>query len=100
IEKPAERQRRGKPTHGSITLAIAQQEGGRIEIVIEDDGAGIDLEKVRNAAQRLGLSFKKESFKNETPSTDSEASMALIFESGVSTSPLVTDISGRGLGLA
>lgn len=95
IEQPAMRQDKGKPEHGSITLAIAQKDGGKIEILVADDGAGIDAAKVRAAACRLGLVSAGEAKK-----LSEQEAQALIFQSGISTSQIITDISGRGLGLA
>jgi two-component system chemotaxis sensor kinase CheA len=94
IETPSERQQRNKSPKGTLTLAIAQR-NSHIEILISDDGAGIDAAKVRAAAVRLGTMSADEAKKIP----DSEA-LSLIFLSGISTSPIITDISGRGLGLA
>lgn len=95
IEKPEERRRKNKSSRGTVTIAIAQKNGSKVEILISDDGAGIDPAKVRAAALRLGL------VSPEAVETMSEPeALALIFQSGVSTSPIITDISGRGLGLA
>lgn len=91
IEFPEVRLAAGKPSGGRIDVVVNPIEGGRIEIVIIDDGAGIDPAKVRASAERLGLASDID---------DPEATLDLIFESGLSTSALVTDISGRGLGLA
>lgn len=91
IEFPEVRLAAGKPRGGRIDVVVNPIEGGRIEIVIIDDGAGIDPAKVRASAERLGLASDID---------DPEATLDLIFESGLSTSALVTDISGRGLGLA
>ncbi|MHB1293259.1 MAG: hybrid sensor histidine kinase/response regulator [Sulfuricella sp.] len=95
IEQPALRQDRGKPEHGSITIAIAQKDGGKIEILVADDGAGIDAARVKAAALKLGLVSAEEAEK-----LDEQEAQALIFQSGISTSQIITDISGRGLGLA
>lgn len=95
IERPTIRQDKGKPEHGSITIAIAPKDGGKIEILITDDGAGIDAEGVRAAALKLNLVSAGEAEKLSV-----QAMLALIFQSGVSTNPTITDISGRGLGLA
>ena len=95
IEKPAERQRRSKRPRGVITIAIAQREGGKVEILVSDDGAGINLAKVRASAIKCGAIPAEEASK-----LDDAATAMLIFRSGITTSPLVTDISGRGLGLA
>ena len=92
IELPAARLAAGKPPGGRIDIIASQIEGGRIEIVVADDGAGISRSKVQAAAQKLGLAVPADD--------DPAALLTLVFQSGLSTSPLVTDISGRGLGLA
>jgi two-component system chemotaxis sensor kinase CheA len=95
IETASERQKKGKPVHGTITVAIGQKDSGKIEILLADDGAGIDADRVRAAASRLGIVTAE-----EAAHMDDQEARALIFQSGVSTSPIITDISGRGLGLA
>ena len=95
IEQPAMRQDKGKPEHGSITIAIAQKDGGKIEILVADDGAGIDAAKVKTAALKLGLVSAEEAEK-----LSEQEAQALVFQSGITTSQIITDISGRGLGLA
>lgn len=95
IEAPAHRAGSHKPACGKITINVAQKDAGKVEIMISDDGNGIDRAKVLAAAR-----------KSETITADEamqfseQEAMSLIFRSGVSTSPIVTDISGRGLGLA
>ncbi len=96
IEKPEERRRQNKSLQGTVTIAIAQRNGSKVEILISDDGAGIDPAKVRAAALRLGLVSPEAAVE----SMSEPEALALIFQSGVSTSPIITDISGRGLGLA
>jgi len=81
IEQPEERQSHGKAATGKMVIA--------------DDGRGIDLARVKAAAINLELLAAEEAEKM----ADSEA-LQLIFESGISTSPLITSLSGRGLGLA
>ena len=95
IESPEERRRRGKAPQGRVTIAIVPQEGGKVEISVSDDGAGIDAASVRQAAAKLGMLTLEEAERTE----ESEI-WSLIFEAGLSTSPIITDISGRGLGLA
>ncbi len=95
IEQPAIRQAKGKPPQGTITVSIAQKDGGKIEILVADDGAGIDAAKVKAAALKLGLVSAEEAEK-----LNEQEAQALIFHSGLSTSQIITDISGRGLGLA
>lgn len=93
IESPAERVALGKPAEGTIVLA-ARQEGDRIVIEISDDGAGIDPEKVRESAVRKGYLTEAEA----RVMSDREAQY-LIFEAGFSTAAIITEISGRGVGM-
>jgi two-component system, chemotaxis family, sensor kinase CheA len=95
IETQAVRDRKGKPPSGTISIAISQTDGGKIEVTVADDGAGIDVRRVRAAASRLGGVAA-----DEAKQFDEQGTLALVFRSGVSTSPLITDLSGRGLGLA
>lgn len=95
LEKPAARSAARKPAQGTLTLAVSQLDGSRVEIVVSDDGAGIDLEAVKASAIRAGRLSEAEAGALAGP-----AALALIFDSGISTSPIVTEISGRGLGMA
>ena len=95
IEKPAVRQAKGKPTRGTITITISPKEGNQVEMMVSDDGAGIDIAKVRTAAVKRGLISPEQAAK-----LDDAESLSLIYRSGVSTSPIITEVSGRGLGLA
>lgn len=94
IEPPAERTRRGKPPHGSMMLAITQA-GGKVEIQVTDDGAGIDMAAVKAAAVRAGVTAA-----GDAAALRDEDAMQLVFGSGVTTSRQVTAVSGRGLGMA
>lgn len=95
IETPSVRAGMHKPACGKITVGVAQKDAGKVEIRISDDGSGIDYAKVLAAAQKSGAIAPDDSTKYNEQETTS-----LIFRSGVSTSPIVTDISGRGIGLA
>ena len=95
IENPEGRSRANKVPRGTVTIAINQKSASQVEIAISDDGAGIDPQKVRNAAVKSGLITEESA--QAIGDTDI---LAFIFQSGISTSPIVTDISGRGLGMA
>ena len=95
IEKPALREQKRKPARGTITIAISQRDGGKVEILVIDDGAGIDAAKVKSAARKLGIVSAEEADK-----LGEQDAIGLTFRSGVSTSPIITEVSGRGLGLA
>ena len=90
IELPAERVAKGKPEHGTITLSASHQ-GGSIVIEVRDDGKGLSREKLLKKAREKGI--------------DAPDSMAdpevwnLIFAPGFSTAEVVTDVSGRGVGM-
>ena len=95
VETREARLQRGKPPQGVITIGIAARDGDSVEMLVADDGAGIDADTVKAAAVKLGLLAPE----NVTFLREQEA-LSFIFQSGVSTSPIITDISGRGLGLA
>lgn len=93
IEEKEERRQLNKPVVGKLKL-FARQEGGRVYIFMEDDGRGIDIKKLKEMALRKEF-IEKNTFEKIS---DREA-MYLIFEQGLSTSPIITDISGRGIGM-
>ena len=95
IEKPENRVRDGKAPCGTIRLNFVVKDNRQMEISISDDGSGVDMDKVRVAATKLGLLQA-----NAEKYPDPKETLQLIFHSGISTSPIITDISGRGLGLA
>ncbi|WP_422645866.1 chemotaxis protein CheA [Xenorhabdus thuongxuanensis] len=90
IESPEKRLAAGKPETGNLTLA-AEHQGGNICIEVIDDGAGLNREKILAKAESQGLSVS-ENMSNE------EVAM-LIFAPGFSTAEVVTDVSGRGVGM-
>ncbi|MES3014534.1 MAG: chemotaxis protein CheW [Pseudomonadota bacterium] len=90
IEAPAERAARGKPEAGTITLAASHQ-GGSIVIEVRDDGKGLSRPKLLAKARERGI---------DAPDTMSDAEVwSLIFAPGFSTADVVTDVSGRGVGM-
>ncbi|MCF6149160.1 MAG: hybrid sensor histidine kinase/response regulator [Candidatus Kuenenia sp.] len=95
IENTEVRVQKNKKPQGTISLSIHQTNSNQVEIVISDDGRGINVEKVKKAALKSGYT-KKEDIDN----MDDKEALSLIFQSDISTSPIITNISGRGLGLA
>ncbi len=93
IEPPQERKAKGKPEVGTIILS-ALQEGDRIIVSIEDDGRGIDPEKIKKKAIEKGLIRPDQA----EQMSDKEA-YELIFMPGFSTVEEVSDLSGRGVGM-
>jgi len=95
IENATDRLKKGKPIRGKIELKILQNIDNKIELQLKDDGAGLDKTKILNAAIKTGILKQAEVEKF----SDKEI-YSLIFQSGISTSPFLTTISGRGLGMA
>jgi two-component system, chemotaxis family, sensor kinase CheA len=93
IETPTERELTGKPDVGSISIS-AEQANGQMIITIEDDGKGINSEKVAQKALEQGQIDENQ----YNTMTENEKAM-LIFGAGVSTADEITDISGRGVGM-
>ncbi|CAK0753569.1 two-component system, chemotaxis family, sensor kinase CheA [Gammaproteobacteria bacterium] len=81
----------GKPAHGSLTLD-AYHDAGSIVIMVEDDGKGLDLARIRKRAEERGLIARDQVL------ADSELCQ-FIFEPGFSTNDVVTNLSGRGVGM-
>ena len=95
IEMPEERKKSGKHLKGIIELNITQISSDRVKIEIWDDGSGIDISKLKEKAVENKLLTQ-----SEVNIIDDKSAQMLIFKSGISTSDIITDISGRGLGLA
>jgi two-component system chemotaxis sensor kinase CheA len=93
VEPPEARVRAGKAPQGRLTLR-AYHEGGQVNIEIGDDGAGIDVARVKQKAVEKGLLRPEQAEKL----TDREA-LNLVFQPGFSTAKTVTNVSGRGVGL-
>lgn len=91
LEAPARRRALGKPERGQVVVEAAVR-GAHVDVVVTDDGAGVDLEAVRARARALGL---------EPPAGDGQeaALLGLLFRPGFTTAPSVTGLSGRGVGL-
>ncbi len=93
IETPSERIAAGKNPRGTVTLS-ARHEQGRIILTVEDDGKGLDVDKLKKSAVQKGIITD-----TEASTMDDEKAIDLIFASGVSTAKSVSDISGRGVGM-
>lgn len=90
IEKPDVRRAIGKNPVGQITMS-AFHEGGRIIVEVTDDGAGMNREKILAKAAERGMPV--------TPNMPDSDVFALVFAPGFSTADVVTDVSGRGVGM-
>jgi two-component system chemotaxis sensor kinase CheA len=95
IETPVERECKGKAPKGTITVSITPKDGDKVEVLLSDDGSGIDVAKIRAAVVTTGGGPKE-----QMASLSDEDVLPFIFQSGVSTSQIITNLSGRGLGLA
>ncbi|HEY8567792.1 Hpt domain-containing protein [Microbulbifer sp.] len=91
IESPQKRRDTGKPERGRISVALAR-EGSEVVITISDDGAGINLMRVREKAIESGL------MRPDAELSNNEI-MQFILQAGFSTAEKVTQISGRGVGM-
>jgi two-component system, chemotaxis family, sensor kinase CheA len=88
IEPPAQRRKAGKAGRGHVTVAAALH-GSQVEVIVEDDGKGLDVEAIAEQVRRRGLVIPG----------DMDELHRLIFLPGFSTSRLITEVSGRGVGL-
>jgi len=93
VEPPEVRAALGKPRAGTVTLT-ARQAGDAVEIVVADDGQGIDLDGVRRALVAAGRVDGE-----AAASLDEPALYAALFEPGISTRVAADDVAGRGVGL-
>jgi two-component system chemotaxis sensor kinase CheA len=95
VETPERRALQAKARQATLTLTAASIDGNKVEIVFSDDGGGIDLDRVKQSAVKRGILTAA-----EAAALEQEKALELIFQSDISTSPIITEISGRGLGLA
>jgi two-component system chemotaxis sensor kinase CheA len=93
IESAEDRKKNGKPERAVIKLT-ARHEQGRIILTVEDDGKGIDPEKIKQVAIGKGVITEL-----DASSLSDDEAINLIFSSGFSTAKVVNDVSGRGVGL-
>jgi chemosensory pili system protein ChpA (sensor histidine kinase/response regulator) len=91
IETPSLREAAGKDGTGTVTVAVTQV-GNEVGVEVRDDGAGLDLARIRDRARSMGLV--------QADAEPTEAELAnLIFQPGVTTATSVTDLAGRGVGM-
>lgn len=93
IESSKDRIAKGKSEVGNINL-IAKREKDHVEIIVEEDGKGLDLESIKASAIKKGVVSKEEASKLTEKET-----INLVFAPGLSTAKKVTDVSGRGVGM-
>ena len=93
VEEPDVREKKGKPRQGEVGL-IARHEGNNVVIMVTDDGAGIDANKIKNKAIEKGMITQEEADKMD----DADA-VRIVFAPGFSTADHISDISGRGVGM-
>nr|WP_298147198.1 response regulator [uncultured Pseudomonas sp.] len=95
LETPAQRSACGKAEVGVLQLELLQESADRFELRVRDDGRGLDIAKLKARAVVSGLLDGE-----QAQALDDGEAGKLIFASGLSTSELITDLSGRGLGMA
>ncbi|WP_027183787.1 hybrid sensor histidine kinase/response regulator [Desulfovibrio inopinatus] len=95
LEKPEKRLAHGKTDAGRIQIRVMRSLGGKTQIEVSDDGIGLDADAVTSKAISLDVISV-----DAAREISLQEKLNLIFHSGLTTSPLITDISGRGLGLA
>ncbi len=95
LEEPEERIKLNKPCHGSIRLSVSQPESSKIEVIFSDDGKGVDFARVKEEAVKTKLISEE-----DADNLKYQDVISFIFRSGFSSSRIITEISGRGLGLA
>jgi two-component system chemotaxis sensor kinase CheA len=93
LESPQERLAAGKQAVGTVWLTAKHAEG-HIVVTVQDDGRGIDLQRIRRAAVQRGLLSEQ-----DTAKLDDDQAMSLVFRPGLSTIEQATETSGRGVGL-
>jgi len=89
IERADERSRKGKPARGRIQVSAALRGSGGVEIVVSDDGRGLNLNAILEQARRRGYAIPEQE----------RDQLRLIFQPGFSTASFITEVSGRGIGL-
>lgn len=95
IENSLQRERSGKGKNGKILIKVSKEADAKLSLLISDDGGGIKVDKVVNSAVKNGIIDE-----DRASLLSDDEKVNLIFSSGVSSSEMITEISGRGLGMA
>ncbi len=95
LEEAGIRIKSRKPERGIIKLAVSRIEGGKVEILISDDGGGVDIARIKEEAVKAGILSQ-----GEAEIINGQEALSLILRSGISSSNIITELSGRGIGLA
>lgn len=95
LENPSQREAHGKSPVGRLQIELSQESADRFRLSVRDDGRGIDIRQLKTRALDAGLLSEEQAAQMK----DVEA-YKLVFASGLSTSTMITELSGRGLGMA
>ena len=95
VEMPADRVAAGKPARATLEMRVLRSGASEVAVCVSDDGRGIAVERVKAAAVGKGILGEEEAAR-----MSDEQARELIFRAELSTSPEITEISGRGLGMA
>lgn len=93
IEPVETRKKQGKPDAGHVRIQITE-EGNQVLIIVQDDGAGIDVKKITEVAEKKNILSHA-----ELENMNKDDCLEVIFKPGFSTKEIITDVSGRGIGL-
>ena len=93
IESPEERKKKGKPEEGTVNL-IAERKRNHVLITVSDDGKGISADLMRRTAVKKGLKTEE-----EVGAMDEREALNLLWLPGLSSSEVITNVSGRGVGM-
>ena len=94
IETPEVRRQRNKPEMGTLRLTLSQQDDGKLLLVAEDDGNGINFDAIRHKAVALGITSAE-----QAAEFDQRQLLNLMFSNGFSTASEETEDAGRGVGM-
>ncbi len=95
LESPSQREALGKSPVGRLQIELSQESADRFRLSVRDDGRGIDIHQLKARALETGLLSEE-----QVAQMTMEETYKLVFASGLSTSAMITELSGRGLGMA